>query len=228
VFKTTAKYQEAADEETFVMLKEYCRENRPELENLFGLILKCRSIAKVYSTYILGYLKHVNNATLRIHPQLLQLGAESGRISCRQPNIQNQKVGNSNSADGYINVRSFIVAPEGHSLIELDYNQIEARLAAYLSRDEGLLEIYRTGADLHAMTTAAVFDIPMEEASDKCHPQYKRRRTVAKTTFFGFLYGIYAKSLQRNLKLGARIDAGLDECKGFLENLARSHPTLTS
>jgi len=84
-----------------------------------------------------------------------------------------------------------------------------------------------SGGDLHAMTTATIFRIPIGEASDRKHPHYKHRRTMAKTTFFGFLYGIYAKSLQRNLKLDAGIDAGIEECKRFLANLAASHPTLT-
>jgi len=223
VLKTTAKYQEAADEECFVFLKEWCRGNRPELEKLMELVIDYRTLGKVYGTYIEGYLKHINDSTGRIHPQLLQLGADSGRFSCRQPNIQNQKSG---SIDG-INVRDFIIASEGNSLVEFDYSQIEARLAAYLSRDERLLNVYSSGDDLHAMTTAAVFKIPFAEAADRKNPDYKRRRTVAKTTFFGFLYGIYAKSLQRNLKLDAGINADIDECKAFLGNLAASYPTLT-
>jgi len=127
-----------------------------------------------------------------------------------------------------VNVRDFIVAPEEHSLIELDYSQIEARIAAYLSREERLLWIFRGGSDLHAMTTASVFRVPLDEASDKRNPEYKHRRTVAKMTFFGFLYGIYAKSLQRNLKLSAGIDVSMEQSKDFLDNLASSHPTLTA
>jgi len=224
VLKTTARFQEAADEEAFVLLKEWCQETKPELERLFDLVLRYRAIGKLNSTYIAGYIKHINSATGRIHPQLLPLGAESGRFSCRNPNIQNQKSGNS---DG-VTVRDFIIASEGKSLIELDYSQIEARLAAFLSRDEGLLNIYRNGGDLHAMTTSTVYSIPQEEAADKRNPEYKHRRTVAKTTFFGFLYGIYAKSLQRSLKLDAGINANMIECKEFLGNLAASHPTLTA
>jgi len=222
VLKTTAKYQAAADEEAFVLLKEWCHINKPELEPLFGLILQYRAIGKVFSTYIEGYRKHINSVTGRIHPQLLQLGAESGRFACRQPNVQNLVSGSE------INIRDFIVAPEGSCLIELDYSQIEARIAAYLSREEQLLRIFREGGDLHAMTTASVFRIPLEEASDKRNPEYKHRRTVAKTTFFGFLYGIYAKSLQRNLKLSAGIDVTLDQGNAFLDNLANSYPTLAA
>lgn len=223
VMKTTAKFQEAADEEAFILLREWCEINRPELAELFTLLLDYRSTGKLLSTYIQGYLKHINAATGRIHPQLLPLGTESGRFSCRNPNIQNQRYG----GDDGVNVRDFIIAPDGYSLIEADYSQIEVRIAAYLSRDKRLLEIYTNNHDLHAMTTSAVFQIPLDEASDKTHSDYKHRRTVAKTTFFGFMYGIYAKSLQRNLKLAAGINTTIEQSKQFLSNLACSYPTLT-
>lgn len=222
VLKSTAKFQEAADEESFVLLRDWCAINKPELTELFTLILEYRRIGKLLSTYIDGYLKHLDGETGRIYPQLLQLGAESGRFSCRTPNVQN------NSNDKDINTRDFIVAPEGFTLIELDYSQIEARLAAYLSRDEHLLDIYRNGKDLHAKTTAAVFQISLDEAMDKSHPQYKHRRTVAKATFFGFMYGMYGKTLQRNLKVSAGVEVTVDEAKLFLENLKKSYSTLTA
>jgi len=221
VLKTTAKYQAAADEEAFILLKEWCINSNPNLYKLFDLILEFRKWGKIKSTYIDGYLKCVNNETERLHPNFFQLGAESGRFSCRNPNIQNQL------SNGEIKVRDFIIAPENHSLIELDYSQIEARLAAFLSRDEKLLNVFQDKKDLHAMTTSAVFGIPLTEAMDKNNHDYKHRRTVAKTTFFGFLYGIYAKSLMRNLKLSANIESTMDECKLFLLNLSESYVTLS-
>ena len=221
VLKSTAKFQAAADEEAFVLLKEWCQINKPTLATLFDLILEFRKWGKIKSTYIDGYLKCINNETERLHPNFFQLGAESGRFSCRNPNIQNQL------SDGEVKVRDFIIAPENHSLIELDYSQIEARLAAYLSRDEKLLNVFQDKKDLHAMTTSAVFGIPLAEAMDKNNSEYKHRRTVAKTTFFGFLYGIYAKSLMRNLKLSANIESTMDQCKRFLQNLSYSYITLS-
>ncbi|GHU35912.1 hypothetical protein FACS1894105_05380 [Clostridia bacterium] len=221
VTKTTAKYQESADEEAFALLRDWCGVNKPELVKLFDLVLEYRRIGKLLSTYIAGYLKHVDTVTGRIYPQFLQLGTDSGRLSCRSPNVQNQ------SNDKDISVRNFIIAPEGHSLIELDYSQIEARLAAFLSRDESLLNIYTNNLDLHAMTTAVVFGVPLAEASDKNHSQYKHRRTVAKATFFGFMYGMYGKTLQRNLKLTAGVNVTESGAKKFLENLKSSYPTLT-
>jgi DNA polymerase-1 len=222
VLKTTSKFQESSDEEAFVLLREWCNENRPELANLFTLILEYRRIGKLLSTYVEGYLKQVNSETGRLHPQFFQLGAESGRFSCRNPNVQNQ------SNDKDINTRNFIIASEGCSLIELDYSQIEARLAAFLSRDEHLLDIYRNDKDLHAMTTAAVFQISLESAMDKHEPHYKHRRTVAKATFFGFMYGMYGKTLQRNLKVSAGVNVTVDNAKTFLENLKRTYASLTA
>jgi DNA polymerase-1 len=222
VVKTTAKYAEAADEESFVLLRDWCKENRPELAQLFDLILEYRRIGKLLSTYISGYLNHTNSATGRLHPQFFQLGAESGRFSCKNPNVQN------NSNDKEINTRNFIKAGDGCLLVEADYAQVEAKLAAYLSGDPHLRDVFHSGKDLHAMTTSAVFQIPLSEASDKSHPKYKHRRTVAKATFFGFMYGMYGKTLQRNLKISAGIDVSVDEAKSFLENLKRSYPVLTA
>jgi DNA polymerase-1 len=219
VLKSTKKYKEAADDETMQLLADYCCENRPELAELFELVTDYRKWGKTLSTYIDGYTACVNNATGRIHPDLMPLGADSGRFACRKPNLQNT------SLNLPVNVREFMTAPPDVSLVELDYAQIEARLAAYLSGDEALRKVFLDGLDMHAMTTAGVFKITYEEATDKNNPKYKKRRTTAKTTFFGYLYGIYAKSLQRNLK-NAGVESGIEECKLFLDNLSGRYATL--
>jgi DNA polymerase-1 len=77
------------------------------------------------------------------------------------------------------------------------------------------------------MTTAAVFQIPLTEASDKRNSRYKHRRTVAKATFFGFMYGMYARTLQRNLKVQAGVTVTIADAKTFLVNLKSSYPILT-
>jgi DNA polymerase-1 len=78
------------------------------------------------------------------------------------------------------------------------------------------------------MTTSAVFQIPLEEAMDKSRMDYKHRRTVAKATFFGFMYGMYGKTLQRNLKVQAGVNVTVDVAKRFIENLKKSFATLTA
>ena len=89
VLKTTDKHQEAADDATMILLAEYCREKRPELVRLFECIQEYRKWGKLKSTYIDGYLQHINTATGRIHPDLMQLGTETGRFTSRNPNMQN-------------------------------------------------------------------------------------------------------------------------------------------
>jgi len=89
VVKTTAKYQEAADDETMILLAAWCRENRPELTRLFELVQEYRRWGKIKGTYLDGYLRHINSATGRIHPDLMPLGTETGRFAARNPNMQN-------------------------------------------------------------------------------------------------------------------------------------------
>lgn len=80
VVKTTAKYQEAADDETMILLAAWCRENRPELTRLFELVQEYRRWGKIKGTYLDGYLRHINSATGRIHPDLMPLGTETAAL----------------------------------------------------------------------------------------------------------------------------------------------------
>ena len=219
VLKTTAKYQEAADDEAMILLADWCRENRPEL---FELVQEYRRWGKIKGTYLDGYLRHINEATGRIHPDLLPLGTETGRFACRNPNLQNQVA----PGDDPIGVRNLIVAPKGYLLLEADYSQVELRIAAYLSKDPTMLGAYARGEDIHAITTSAVFGISIEEAKDKHSPDYKRRRTVAKGTMFGILYGIYAKGLSRNLKANAGVLYSEEECKRYIQGIKRRYTRL--
>ncbi len=163
VLKTTAKYQEAADDATMILLADWCRKNRPELTHLFELVQEYRRWGKIKGTYLDGYLRHVNNATGRIHPDLMPLGTETGRFAARNPNLQNMPAKGSDP----IGIRKMLVAPSGCSIIELDYSQVELRVGAFYCRDEKMLETYRGGGDIHAQTTSVIYHIPVEQASDK-------------------------------------------------------------
>jgi len=152
VFKTTAKYQEAMDDEVMILLAEWCAENRPDLAPLFNLVQEYRKWGKIKSTYIDGYMEHINSATGRIHPDLFPLATETGRFAARKPNLQNMP-----RADGdEIGVRNFIIAPEGKTLLSLDFSQIELRVGAFYCRDERMLETYRNKGDIHAQTTSVI------------------------------------------------------------------------
>jgi DNA polymerase-1 len=223
VFKTTAKYQEAMDDEVMILLAEWCAKNRPDLAPLFNLVQEYRKWGKIKSTYIDGYMEHINSATGRIHADLLPLATETGRFAARKPNLQNMP-----RADGdEIGVRNFIIAPEGKTLLSLDFSQIELRVGAFYCRDERMLETYRNKGDIHAQTTSVIYHIPFEEAADKNAAHYKERRAIAKACNFGVFFGLFAKGLYRNLKFKAGLHTPLSECERIIDNLKAGYPRLT-
>jgi len=215
VLNRTEKGVPATDDEAMILLKEWCAENRPELSQLFDALLEYRKWSKLRTTYLDGYTRAINSATGRVHPDLMPLKAATGRFACANPNLQNQVA----ASEDPIGVRNFMIAPDGWSLLEVDYSQAEIRLVAYLSQDQVLLDAYRHGEDVHAITTSAVFSIPLEEAKDKSLPEYKHRRTVAKGTMFGIMYGIAGKGLSRNLHTNAGVVVTPDQCKQYIAGI---------
>lgn len=224
VLKTTTKYQEAADDETMVLLSEWCKEHKPALVPLFELVQEYRKLGKIKSTYIDGYLQHINSETGRIHPNLLPLSTETGRFVARNPNLQNCP----RKDNDPIGVRNFIIAPEGKVLLSLDFSQIELRVGAFYCRDEKMLETYLAGGDIHAQTTSVIYRIPFDEAKDKQLDLYKKRRTIAKNCNFGVFFGLFPRGLQKTLKFKAGLDTSLTECEQIIENLKSGYPMLTS
>lgn len=222
VMKTTAKHQEAADDETMILLKEWCESNRPELARLFDLVQEYRKWGKLKSTYIDGYLRFIDDDTGRIHPDLMPLGTETGRFASRNPNMQNCPQKDNDP----IGVRKFIISPAGKVLLSLDFSQIELRVGAFYCRDKRMLETYRTGGDIHAQTTSVIYRIPFEEAADKNAPHYKERRTIAKNCNFGVFYGLFPTGLQRTLKFKAGLNPTLSECETIIQNLKSGYPGL--
>ncbi|NLI93481.1 MAG: bifunctional 3'-5' exonuclease/DNA polymerase [Peptococcaceae bacterium] len=222
VLKTTEKYQEAADDQALIMLRDWCQENKPELVRLFDLIQEYRKWGKLKSTYIDGYLQHINTATGRIHPDLMPLGTETGRFAARNPNLQNCP----RKDNDPVGVRSFIVAPEGKVILSLDFSQIELRVGAFYCRDEKMLKTYRTGGDIHAQTTSVIYNIPFAEAVDKNAKGYKERRTIAKNCNFGVFYGLFANGLQRTLQFKAGLHTTKEECETIINNLKAGYPGL--
>ena len=223
VFKTTATDREAADDMTMTLLKEWCAANRPELTDLFSLVQEYRKWGKIVSTYITGYLKHVNSVTGCIHPDMFALSTDTGRMNCRNPNAQNMP----RKTNDPIGVRNFIRAPEGHLIVSCDFSQIELRVGAFYCRDDVMLETYRNGGDIHAATTSVIFGVSYEQAQDKHRPEYKEQRTIAKNVNFGTFYGLFAPGLQRTLKFKAGVDRTIDECQKILDNLKAGYPGLT-
>ncbi len=223
VLKTTAKDRQATDDATMILLADWCRENRPELTHLFELVQEYRRWGKIKGTYLDGYLRHVNGATGRIHPDLMPLGTETGRFAARNPNLQNMPRKGSDP----IGIRKMLVAPSGCSIMELDYSQVELRVGAFYCRDEKMLETYRGGGDIHAQTTSVIYHIPVEQAADKNAENYKERRAIAKGCNFGCFYGLFPRGLQNTLKFKAGLDTSLEECERIIANLKAGYPQLS-
>lgn len=224
VFKTTGSDREAADDMTMTLLKEWCDENHPELSKLFTLVQEYRKWGKIKSTYIDGYLKHLNSATGRIHPDLFALSTDTGRMNCRNPNAQNMP----RKTNDPIGVRNFIRAQEGHLILSLDFSQIELRVGAFYCRDERMLDTYRRNGDIHAATTSVIFGISYEEAQDKHSENYKEHRTIAKNVNFGTFYGLFPRGLQKTLKFKAGVEKSVSECEEILFNLKSGYKGLAT
>jgi DNA polymerase-1 len=222
--KLTAKENDALDDEAIILLKEWCAGNKPELAPLFDLVQEYRRWGKTKSTYIDGYLRYINSATGRIHPDLLPLATETGRFASRSPNCQNMPRAGADD----VGVRNFIAAPEGKILLSLDFSQIELRVGAFYCKDERMLETYHDSGDIHALTTAVIYKIPLSEAADKNALNYKERRTIAKNCNFGTFFGLFPKGLQKTLKFKAGLDVTVTECENIIRNLKIGYPRLSS
>jgi len=193
------------------------------LEELAGqdivpeLILKHRTLSKLKSTYI-DALANQADGEGRVHTSFIQTGTATGRLSSRDPNLQNIPV---REEAGRRIRRAFIAAP-GHLLISADYSQIELVVLAHLSADANLCPAFREGKDIHLRTASLIFGLPEDEVSDA-------QRRIAKTINFGVIYGMSAFRLAAQLKTGRREAAAFIEAyfntysgvRAFMENLIR-------
>jgi len=213
VLKTTAKYQEAADEEALILLSEWCETNRPELVPLFKLVQDYRRWGKIKSTYVDGYAQHINSVTGRIHADLFPLATETGRFAARNPNLQNMPRAGADD----VGVRNFFITPEGNVLLSLDFSQIELRVGAFYCRDEKMLETYRIGGDIHDQTAAVIYGEGVHD---------KEQRTIAKNVNFGTFFGLFPRGLQRTLKFKAGLDVPFEQCGRIIANLKAGYPAL--
>ncbi|WP_430392362.1 DNA polymerase I [Dyella sp. 20L07] len=152
------------------------------------LILDYRGLAKLRSTYTDKLAGMVNPRTGRVHTSYHQGAVATGRVSSSDPNLQNIPV---RTEEGR-RIRQAFVAPEGWVVLAADYSQIELRIMAHLSGDEGLLKAFHEGGDVHRATAAEVFGIPPDEVSSN-------QRRAAKAINFGLMYGMSAFGLARQL-----------------------------
>ena len=155
------------------------------------LILEYRGLSKLKSTYTDKLPLEINPRTGRIHTSYHQAVAATGRLSSADPNLQNIPV---RTPEGR-RIRQAFVAPEGYRLLAADYSQIELRIMAHLSGDEGLLGSFARDEDIHSATAAEVFEVARDDVSAD-------QRRAAKAINFGLIYGMSAFGLARQLKIG--------------------------
>ncbi|HEF8429172.1 TPA: DNA polymerase I, partial [Campylobacter jejuni] len=154
-------------------------------------ILDYRELAKLYSTYCEPLLKlALKDKNSRIYSSFLQTGTATGRLSSKDPNLQNIPAHGQYAKD----YKSCFVAKDGFSFISLDYSQIELRMLAHFSEDEKLLNAFANDEDIHARTAIMIFGESNYET-----------RSVAKSINFGLIYGMGYKTLSQNLKIEAHL-----------------------
>ncbi|HEY4496438.1 MAG TPA: DNA polymerase [Candidatus Paceibacterota bacterium] len=151
------------------------------------LILEHRELAKLLGTYI-EPLPTLVDKNGRLHTTFVQAGTTTGRMASRDPNLQNIP----NKTDVGREIREGFVAAPGFELVSFDYSQIELRIAAFLSGDKKLIEIFKEGADVHTAAASRVFNAPLVEVT-------KEMRRRAKVINFGVMYGMGVNALRQQL-----------------------------
>lgn len=154
-------------------------------------IMEYREIKKLQSTYLSVLPELVNPETKRIHTSFIQWGTATGRLSSREPNLQNIPI---RTEAGKKIRAAFVPQKKDDLILSVDYSQIELRMLAHLSGDEKLIAAYNHGADIHTQTAAAIFNVPLSEVTQD-------HRRDAKIVNFGVLYGMTAFRLARDLKI---------------------------
>jgi DNA polymerase-1 len=191
---------------TDVTVLEKLREANPVVDAL----LSWRELDKLNSTYLEALPKIVDPNDGRLHTSFNQTVAATGRLSSSNPNLQNIPL---RSEIGRQIRRAFVPGDRGQVILVADYSQIELRILAHLSGDEGLREAFEIGADIHAATAAKVFDLPIQQVDGEL-----RRR--AKAVNYGLAYGMSAWGL------ASRLDLTPDEAQEIMDGYFEGFPKI--
>ncbi|MFZ3088722.1 MAG: DNA polymerase I, partial [Methylotenera sp.] len=154
------------------------------------VLLEYRGLAKLKSTYSDKLPRMINPATGRVHTSYNQAVAITGRLASSDPNLQNIPV---RTQEGR-RIREAFIAPKGSMIVSADYSQIELRIMAHLSQDEGMLKAFANNEDIHRATAAEIFGVERENVDNE-------QRRYAKVINFGLIYGMSAFGLAQNLNI---------------------------
>ena len=180
----------------------------PKAYQVLDMVLEYRQLTKLKSTYVDALPTLVNPNTGRIHTEFKQTGSDTGRLSSTEPNVQNIPV----RTELGRRVRSaFVAEDEDWTLLAADYSQIELRILAHYSRDEGLMSAFRNGEDIHAATAASVYDVPISSVDAEM-------RRVAKIMNFGVLYGLSPFGIRQQTGFSA------EEGRQFIDTYFTNYP----
>ena len=168
-------------------------------------MVKYRKASKLLSSFVEPLPKHINPKTGRIHPEFPQMGTDTGRFTCQNPNLQ--------QIPHDQEWRDLFTARPGHKILTADYSQIELRIMAEFSQDKAFLEAYRKGIDLHTRTASDVFQVPIDQVT-------KDQRNVAKTINFGLCYGMTQKGLS------SRLNISEDKAQEFIKAYYKAYPVV--
>ncbi len=180
------------------------------------LILEHRGLAKLKSTYTDKLPLMVNSKTKRVHTSYHQAVTATGRLSSRDPNLQNIPVRNEEGR----RIRQAFIARDGFKIVAADYSQIELRIMAHLSQDKGLLDAFAQGKDIHRATASEVFGIPLDEVTAE-------QRRSAKAINFGLIYGMSAFGLSQQIGVERKeaqryMDLYFERYPGVLDYMERT------
>ena len=176
---------------------------------IIGKILEYRQIKKLLNTYLIALPETINKSTGKIHTNYNQTVTATGRLSSSSPNLQNIPVRDEMGRD----IRRAFIPDPGHIFLSADYSQIELRLVADFAKDETMIEAFRKGDDIHAITAAKINHIPLEDVSAD-------ERRKAKTANFGILYGITA------FGLASRLQIPRQEAKELIDGYFATFPSI--
>jgi DNA polymerase-1 len=182
---------------------ESLRGHHPVVDRL----LDYRQLGKLLNTYVLALPQLVHPLTGRLHTRYDQTGAETGRISSNNPNLQNIPVRTELGRQ----IRKAFVAPPGHYLLSVDYSQVELRILAHIAEDEAMLANFAAGLDIHAATAAQVYGIPITQVTSE-------QRSVAKMMNFATSYGVSPYGL------ASRTGLSLEEARHFMKTYFETYP----